>query len=158
MSRPPEFVLFPIARLRAHEQIDETTVAQLAAQIRAAGVVADPVWVARGSHVILNGHHRVAALKRLGAKRVPAWLIDYGSDDVLVEPWRPGELVSKEEVVRRGRVGHLFPPKSTRHHPQVELPARPVPLADLLAPRAKRSYAASSAPSRRGGAGASGSG
>ena len=55
----PEFVLVPIERLRAHEEVEEANVAELVEEIRRAGVFADPIWVSRGSFVILNVHHRV---------------------------------------------------------------------------------------------------
>ncbi len=128
----PEFAFVPIERLRAHEEVEEANVAELVEEIRRAGVFADPIWVSRGSFVILNGHHRVEALKRLHADRAPAWVFDYETDIVTLEPWRPGLPITKAEVVRRARSGALFPPKTTRHHVRSELPSRPTPLADLV--------------------------
>lgn len=158
MIRPPKFALVPIDRLRAHEEIDERDLERLAEKIRRAGVFADPIWVARGSFVILNGHHRVAALRRLGAKRVPAWLLDYEADYVALEPWQPGRSVSKAEVVVRGRDGRLYPPKTTRHRVEFELPPHPTPLAELLDGPAARAQAPPRAGARRPRAGASRSG
>ena len=132
MNRAPEFALLPIRDLRPHEEIDEEDLAGLESDIRQRGVFADPIWVARGSLVILNGHHRVAALRHLGATRVPAWVFDYESDVVGLEPWRPGLPITKAEVLRRAREGHLFPPKTTRHRLRVDLPAHPTPLTQLL--------------------------
>ena len=132
MTARPEFRLVSLARLRAHEQYDERNVVELVADIRSRGVFADPIWVARGSFAVLNGHHRVEALRRLGARRIPAWVIDYESELVRLEPWRPGTAVEKSEVVRRARSGELYPPKTTRHRLMIELPARPVPLAELF--------------------------
>jgi hypothetical protein len=159
MTTAPEFDLVPLDKLRSHEEIDEDNVVDLVGEITRAGVFADPIWVARGSLVILNGHHRVEALRRLGARRVPAWLFDYETDMVSLEPWRPGLPITKSEVVRRGVGGHLFPPKTTRHKLRVELPPRPTPLAELLPgpalSRAHRDDGERSAPS---GADTSGSG
>ncbi len=134
MTATAEFRLVPLEKLRAHEQYDEAGVLDLVTEIRAKGVFADPIWVARGSYAILNGHHRVEALKRLGAHRVPAWVLDYESDLVSLEPWSPGPPIAKAEVVARAKSGRLFPPKSTRHRLSTELPARPMPLTDLLEP------------------------
>ena len=67
--------------------------------------------------VILDGHHRFAALKDLGCRRVPVYLVDYEDDGVTLTTW-PGAIVAsvtKEEVVDRGVRGDLFPPKTTRH-------------------------------------------
>jgi L-serine kinase (ADP) len=136
MSAAPEFALVPLAKLRAHEEIEDEKVDALVAEIRRSGVVADPIWVARGSDVILNGHHRVAALRRLGAERVPAWLLDYDDPSVDLGRWGPGPRITKDEVVRRARAGRLFPPKTTRHTVTPAPPARATALAELGASRA----------------------
>ena len=149
MTRGAEFALLPIAVLRNHEQLNEATLHDLMNQIRHARVLTDPVWVARGSFVILNGHHRVESLRRLGAERVPAWVLDYESDLVHLERWEPGPPIPKSEVVRRGVEGRPFPPKTTRHRLLIDLPARPTPLSELMPhpvpPERHRSRARSSA-------------
>lgn len=155
MIRAPQFALVPIQDLHGHEQIDEEKVVELMAEIRRAGVLSEPIWVARGSLVILNGHHRVEALRRLGAPRIPAWLLDYETDLVSLEPWRPGPPITKAEVVRRGIAGHPFPPKTTRHKIRAELPAHATPLAELLPQRPELSYPVDPRASRRRAPGAS---
>jgi hypothetical protein len=133
------FRLLPLDTLLAHEQVDPAKVDELLAELAASGTFADPIWVARGSHVILNGHHRVAALKRLGARRIPAWLLDYDDPSITVDRWSPGPPIPKAEVVRRARAGQLFPPKTTRHRLAHEPRPRRTPLARLFpAPRAQR--------------------
>ncbi|HTZ61663.1 MAG TPA: ParB N-terminal domain-containing protein [Thermoplasmata archaeon] len=151
------FALVPLASLKAHEAVVPGKVRHLVAELRRTGVFQDPIWVARGSGVILNGHHRAAALKRLGAERVPAWVIDYDAGIVRLDRWTPGPPIAKDEVVRRGERGELFPPQTTRHALAVSLPARPTPLADLLpsaaAPRrSTQARRAGSARSRAGSA------
>ncbi len=128
----PEFALVPIERLKGHEEYDPRKVEQLVRRLRRSGSFDEPIWVARGSLVILNGHHRVEALRRLGAHWAAAWVFDYDSDEVDLEPWRPGPPIAKEEVVRRATRGEPFPPKTTRHRLRVALPPRTVPLEDLL--------------------------
>ncbi len=131
-DRAPEFLLVPIELLKSHEQHDPARVDELVAKLRRSGRFVEPIWVARGSWVILNGHHRVEALRRLGAKRAPAWVFDYEDDLVRVDRWTPGPPIPKEEVVRRAEQGRPFPPKTTRHRLRVDLPDRPIPLAELL--------------------------
>lgn len=138
MTGAAEFALLPIRELRAHERIDETNMLDLVALLERTQVLSDPIWVARGSSVILNGHHRVEALRRIGAERVPAWLLEYDSELVRLERWHPGPPISKSEVVRRAEEGRLFPPKTTRHRLLIDLPARPTALSELLAPAVAR--------------------
>ena len=138
MTGAAEFALVPIGELKAHERINESNIPELVALLRRTQVVADPIWVSRDSSVILNGHHRVEALRRIGAARVPAWVIDYESDLVHLERWHPGPPIAKSEVVQRGREGRLFPPKTTRHRLLLDLPARPTPLSELVDPAPSR--------------------
>ena len=131
MSREPEFRLVRIDRLRGHEEHDPSKVDELVEQLRRAGTFDEPIWVARDSWVILNGHHRVEAARRLGLKRIPAWLVDYDGELVDLDRWKPGPPIAKAEVVRRARHGPPFPPKTTRHRLRVELPPKRVPLSEL---------------------------
>jgi L-serine kinase (ADP) len=149
MTEEVTFELMPIEALLAHEQVLPDHVVELVDKLVESGVFVEPVWIARGSHVILNGHHRVAALRRLGAERIAAWVIDYDSDIVQLERWTPGPPLSKEEVVRRARTGELFPPQTTRHVLTAELPPRPTLLRDLLP---ANGHAAVAGRSRRPGA------
>ena len=149
MTQPARFALVPIRDLHAHEQFVEESVVELMEEIRRAGVLTDPIWVSLGSLVILNGHHRVEAMRRMGASRIPAWLLDYETDIVSLERWHPGLPIPKAEVVRRGVGGHLFPPKTTRHKVRVDLPPHPTPLAELLPPQGGSSYPAVPRASRR---------
>ena len=132
MTGGAEFALIPISILKGHERIDEANLLELIAHLRRSQVLSDPIWVARGSSVILNGHHRVEALRRMGADRVPAWVLDYESELIHVERWRSGPPIAKSEVVRRAQEGRPFPPKTTRHRLLLDLPARPTRLSELL--------------------------
>ncbi len=80
---------------------------------------------------ILNGHHRVEILKRLGKKLIPAILIDYNSDCVKVTSFRPGHEVSKELIRRMAMEGERFPPRTSRHELCFEIPEIHVLLSEL---------------------------
>jgi L-serine kinase (ADP) len=131
MTEAPEFALVPLDRLRGHEEHDSEKVDELIVELRRTGVFSDPIWVARGTWVILNGHHRVEALRRLGMKRIPAWVLDYHGEHIDLDRWGPGPPIDKTEVVERAHRGRPFPPKTTRHRLRVELPPRSVPLSEL---------------------------
>jgi hypothetical protein len=156
----PQFRLVPLDDLLEHEEIDHDAARALAQEIARAGQLADPIWVAEGTGVILNGHHRVSALRELGAARAPAWVIDYDSTVIELERWSVGPEISKAEVVQRAQEHRLFPPKTTRHKIAVALPVHVTPLASLMPdgiapvpPRQRRT----SGRSRSSGAGITGS-
>jgi L-serine kinase (ADP) len=127
----PEFELLPIGALRVHEEVDPDAVRRLAQAIRRAGVVEEPIWVAKGSGVILNGHHRYHALRALGAQRVPAWVLDYEDSRILLGRWNEGDPISKEDVLRHAESGTPYPIKTTRHIVQIQLHPRPTRLEEL---------------------------
>jgi len=131
VNSPPEFQILPIGLLRGHEQHESTRVDELIAEIVRVGSFIEPIWVARDTWVILNGHHRVEAMRKLGMKRIPAWVFDYDGDHIDLGRWKPGPPIEKAEVVRRAHRGTPFPPKTTRHRIRVELPPRIVSLAEL---------------------------
>lgn len=155
MMRSVEFQLVALSTLRAHEEVEPEKVDELVTELSRSGVFVEPIWVARDALVILNGHHRVEALRRLGASKVPAWVIEYEGPLVTLERWSPGPPISKAEVVARAGEGRLYPPKTTRHRLAIELPACRVPLADLMpAERELAAQRVASRGSRRPGAGA----
>lgn len=133
MTHPVTFEILPVDRLRPHEAIDGEVVRRIVRDLHHRRLFIDPIWVARGSNVILNGHHRWAAMRAIGAQRIPAWVFDYLSDPTIqLDRWTPGDPISKQEVLAAARSGRLFPQKTTRHSVTMELPRRNVPLAELM--------------------------
>jgi hypothetical protein len=127
------FALVEVCALLAHEQVDQAHVDELAKSISDDGELRCPVIVDRQSFVILDGHHRVNALKRLGCRLVPAYLLDYGCDSVRVLPRRSGLAVDKSSIVRAAMHGELFPVKSSRHVFECVPAEHPVSLAAMKA-------------------------
>lgn len=134
---PVEFRLLPIGELLEHESVEPKRVDEVLHEIRSTGVVVHPILVARGDHVILNGHHRFAALRELGARRIPVYLVDYHDGAVQLDRWDPGPPISKAEVIATARAGRRYPPKTTRHTLTVPLPPHPVQLSELLGKRVR---------------------
>jgi len=125
--------ILDIDRLRSHEAVESGLLRQTIEEIRKDGCLKRPILVADGDNVILDGHHRFEALRTLGYRRIPAYVIDYSSDLVEVTTWPQATVkeVTKQEVLRRGRTGELFPPKTTRHILRTPLPEISMDLKDL---------------------------
>ena len=136
MTSAVRFALVPADRLRAHESVEPDKVEELVKELRSTGRVREPILVARGSNVILNGHHRFAALRAMGIRRIPAWVVEYEGSAVEVDRWSPGPKVSKADVIAHALNGTPFPPKTTRHRVTVPLPPRPILISDLIDGRA----------------------
>lgn len=131
-ERPP-LQFLPVEQLRAHEEVVAPRVEELARLLEREGRVRLAIVADAETLVVLDGHHRLAALKKLGCRRVPVLLVDYHRPDIRVGTWREGDRApTKEEVVRQARSGKLYPPKTTRHFFPWKLREEPVPLAQLL--------------------------
>lgn len=128
-----EFTLLPADRLRPHESLNPELLAETEAAIDREGVVREPLLVEREHYVILDGHHRYEALVRLGCRRIPVYLVDYGDDAIRVETWPEAAVdrVTKEEVIQRALRGDPFPPKTSKHVVDGALDAAPVKLESL---------------------------
>ena len=81
------------------------------------GYLKNPVIVDRDNFIILDGHHRVAALKQLGANKIPAYLVDYQNKNIRVTLRRHEFkfLNIKQSVIDYCLSGKIFSSKTTRH-------------------------------------------
>ena len=109
------FALVPLRDLKTHEAAEPDRVLRVMRQMQSTGVVKKAIVVDSKSMVVLDGVHRLSALEMLGCLRVPAWLIDYSSDEVVVLSRDRKSQIPKDAVVRAATYGPKFPPKTTRH-------------------------------------------
>ncbi len=119
--------IIPISTVRVHEKTTGR-VSKLAKWIEKTGYVI-PIVVDRKYRILLDGHHRFAALKKLGYTKVPAYIVDYEKVEVL--PRRKTIMVTREIVIKRALSGKPFPPKTTKHIYSKNWKNVKVPLAKL---------------------------
>ncbi len=125
------FALIESAALVPHEEVEQDRLSLLAQEIARDGALYCPVMVDRSTLVILDGHHRVNALRILGCCLTPVYLVDYRHPSITVSQWKAGIRVNKETVVERGLSGHPYPPRVSRHQWGLPPGERPVPLSLL---------------------------
>ena len=128
-----ELDILPIAELKAHEETLPDRVLRIKKEILEMGIVSMPLWADEKSRIVLNGHHRLAALKMLGCARVPVLLIDYENPCVTVNicPGSAIPSISKSMVITAALSGQLFAPRSSLHRLNFTPPNFPVSLAIL---------------------------
>jgi len=73
--------------LLLHEETIPDRVAELKQSIIEDGVVKDPIIVDTSSHVVLDGMHRVAALRELHCLYIPVCEVDYADPSIRVGVW-----------------------------------------------------------------------
>ena len=115
--------LVDINILKPHERTIEERVRLLENDIRKKRVLLKPILVDANTMVILDGHHRVEALRRLGARYIAALLVDYEDSCVSVSSWRPGWTITKSTVIQAALSGKLFPPRTSRHRLCFKIPS-----------------------------------
>jgi len=102
--------ILDINSLHSHEEIIPELLEQLAHSIKADRCVKHPIIVDKESRIILDGVHRVAALKKLRIKRVPVCLVDYNSPKIRVCRWYrtiTGASNSEQIIVEVKKTGYI---------------------------------------------------
>jgi len=112
--------LIDLGELKEHEEIRPDYLEELKNEILCDGILKMPIAVDKETYIILDGHHRLHALKRIGCKRIPVILFDYQSSEIEVIPHREGETVTKEMVIRTALEGKRMAPKTSKHMIKVE--------------------------------------
>lgn len=92
--------LADIRSLRLYEMPRSEKVAEIEQSLRLSGVLDHPVIVDPELSLLIDGHHRVQAFERLGLTHIPAFTVDYLSDEVRVRGWNRATDASPEEVRR----------------------------------------------------------
>jgi len=108
-------VLLKMEELKEHEEIRPDYLETLKNEILSDGILKMPICIDQKTCIILDGHHRLHALKRLGCRRIPCVLVDYQSPIIEVIPWREGETVTKEMILRTALTGEKMAPKTSKH-------------------------------------------
>ncbi len=79
--------LIPIDKLIPHEEIDENHLIEMLNEIKNKGYLKDPLIVDSETFIVLDGTHRLAALKHLACELVPSTLVKYLEEKIKVSKW-----------------------------------------------------------------------
>ena len=87
----PDLRVLPVAELLLHEQHDPLRSAPLMERLRADGVLKNPTIVApvpgEERYVVLDGAHRVTALREMGLAHIAAQVVDYDDPELILDTW-----------------------------------------------------------------------
>lgn len=110
-----DIFLMDVSDLKEHEKVEPKHLQRLKRLIRKDKILKRPIVVDKSTRIIIDGHSRFNSLKQLGYSKVPVFLIDYNSPDILVETWKNYGMITKEDVIVAGLNGKKFPPKTSKH-------------------------------------------
>ena len=90
----------------------------------------------KGKYLIHDGHHRTAALKKLGCTQIMISVFDYNDPRIKVFDYNDVTIpVPKEEVIRRATSGIEVTPRYDKHFIDVDGNLEPFHDNDLLEPK-----------------------
>jgi ParB/Sulfiredoxin domain len=92
--------LVDIDSLRRYERTNPAKVASILQSLRSTGVLINPVVVDPDRQLLIDGHHRAQAFRELGLDFIPAFTVDYLSDDLTVKGWNHAVDARPEELKR----------------------------------------------------------
>jgi hypothetical protein len=110
-----KYKLLPLNLLKPHEKTAKRALAKLKARLLAEGFLINPVIIENKHFIILDGHHRVQALKDLGFKNIPVHLVNYSDKNIKVNPRRKEIKISKDIIIQEVLNQKLFPYKTSKH-------------------------------------------
>lgn len=112
-----DVTILPVNSLKLHEAVIDDHVDELLAAIQREDVIRDPVIVDRETNVVLDGMHRVTAIRRLGLSGIPVCRVDYRTPEIEVGGWIWVFETSKIEYLKptfHSRELRFNPVESTR--------------------------------------------
>jgi hypothetical protein len=126
-------ILAELKALKEHEEIIENNLNIRIKKIKKRGFY-KPIIADNQTNVILDGHHKWNAAKEFGLSKVPTIFVDYFNDSgVQVDVWPEcdKDSITKEEVIEMGLSENVFPPKTSKHSFDFEIPSLSIPLEKL---------------------------
>ena len=114
-SKKEKIAFFSIDELREHEEIRPDYLETLKNEILSDGLLKMPICIDKKTCIILDGHHRLQALKKIGCTKIPVVMVDYHSPEIKVIPWREGETITKEKIIDIALSGGRMPSKTSKH-------------------------------------------
>ncbi len=84
---PITIVIRPLDSLRPHEEIVREELELLSSSIQSDKVLRHPIIADTETGIVLDGTHRLLALKQLGCRTAPVALVDYQSPTITIERW-----------------------------------------------------------------------
>ena len=112
----------PIGRLKPLEMVFPNHLNILSKIIMENKTIESPLIADKKTGIILDGSHRYIFFLKFGYKEVVVEFIDYFDENIRVGTHLMhrhiidgSTNISKQEVIKRGLSGNLFPPRTTRH-------------------------------------------
>lgn len=125
-----EIIKVNMSDLVPHEGILDWHLKEIVDEMQKDGFQLRPIAVSRldslggewkGRYLIHDGHHRTAALKKLGRTKIMISIFDFQSPKIKVYDYNDMSIVvTKDEVIRRATSGIEVTPRFDKHYIEVD--------------------------------------
>lgn len=126
--------LVAIDWLKPHEEVKPKKVRELKTMTLRWKGYTKPIIVDSKTGSVLDGHHRYNVGLELGLQRLPALMCDYlNEENITVTVWPDCELkeITKQDVINMSLSDEVYPPKTSKHILNADVPPIFVTLEEL---------------------------
>tara|TARA_B100000287_G_scaffold78232_1_gene70336 strand:+ start:269 stop:976 length:708 start_codon:yes stop_codon:yes gene_type:complete len=81
--------LIELSKLLPHEMTIRSEIEWLIKDLKMKKILIWPILVDKNTNLILDGHHRVFAMKELGYNKIPAHILNYDDEIIKLDTWYP---------------------------------------------------------------------
>jgi choline kinase len=126
----PDYELVPIELLKDIEDHDKNRVEELINKIEKEEVWTQPLIVEKKYNMVLDGHHRLNAARKMKIKQLPVIYVNYEDVEVwsLRKEYRVSPKLVKNMVIDKGSI---YPYKTVKHKYNFIVDKISIPLKDL---------------------------
>lgn len=123
--------LIEVNSLLGHELVDTNHVVSLLKKISADGHWYEPIVIDEESYIVMDGHHRLEVAKKIGLKKIPCALLNYGQPSVSVYKTLSNKKFNILTIKHAAMTGNKLPVKTTRHVLSVKIENVDISLEEL---------------------------
>lgn len=109
------YMILPLRIFKPHEKTKPDVLRKIKNEIKNDGILKRAILVDKNTNVVIDGHHRLEALRQMGYSKIGVQFIDYQLPEIKVESWKRDGYITKEMVINAGISGKKLPPKISKN-------------------------------------------
>ena len=91
--------LIELSKLLPHEMTIRSEIEWLIKDLKMNKILIWPILVDKNTNLILDGHHRVFAMKELGYSKIPAHILNYDDEMIKLDTWYPVINIPTDDLI-----------------------------------------------------------
>ena len=91
--------LIELSKLLPHEMTIRSEIEWLIKDLKMNKILIWPILVDKNTNLILDGHHRVFAMKELGYSKIPVHILNYDDEMIKLDTWYPVINIPTDDLI-----------------------------------------------------------